>query len=375
MTITPPSLRVPFADLVDLHRPLLDDLDDVWRRVSRSARSIGGELLDEFEELWAGACGTAHCVGVANGTDAIELALRALGIGPGHEVVVPANTFAATAEAVLAVGAAPVFVDVGADTLLVDAGTVAPALSERTGAVIVVHLYGQAADVPGIQALLAGTGAVVVEDCAQAHGARWLGRPVGGLGSAGCFSFYPGKNLGAFGDGGAVVTDDAAVAAAVRRLADHGRSSTDKHRHDVVGRNSRLDALQAGLLTVKLRHLEGWNRRRRQVHAWYAEGLSTLQGARTVAQRPESTSVHHLEVVRVAARGEVQRELTGRGVETGVHYPVVCNEQPAFASSRRTALPVATAAAEQVLSLPMHPGLTQDEVRYVVSVLREVLER
>lgn len=373
MTVAPSAVRVPFADLMRMHEPLLDEFDRVWRSVSRSARFIGGELLDGFERDWAAACDVRHCVGVANGTDALELALRALGVGPGQEVVVPANTFAATAEAVLAVGASPVFVDVDPGTLLVDPSTVAPALTRHTAAVIVVHLYGQAADVPGVQQLLRGTGAAVVEDCAQAHGARWRGRPVGGLGKAGCFSFYPGKNLGAFGDGGAVTTDDPEVARTVRQLADHGRSAIDKHVHQITGRNSRLDALQAGLLAVKARHLDAWNRQRRQVHEWYAAELGGVGGIRLMEHRPQSRSVHHLEVVRVEERERVRAELSALGVETGVHYPVPCHEQPAFAGSRATALPVTTRAARQVLSLPMHPGLSQAAVAEVSSALRAVV--
>lgn len=366
-------VRVPFLDLQVSQRPLAQELDVLWHRITESSAFIGGAEVDGFEEAWALVCQTSHAVGVANGTDAIELALTALGIGPGDEVVVPANTFVATAGAVCATGAVPVFADVDEATLLLTPATLEAALTPRTAAVVVVHLYGQAADVPALDRVARRAGIAVVEDCAQAHGARWDGRPVGALGDVGCFSFYPGKNLGAFGDAGAVVTSDGHLASRVRQLADHGRSSASRHLHDVVGRNSRLDALQAGVLTTKLAHLEGWNASRRAAHSAYADQLPSAPGVGQVRQHPSSLSSHHLEVVRVPRRDDVLRDLGRGGVGAGVHYPVPCHLLEGYARFRREALPVSERAAEEVLSLPMFPGITADQVRDVCDVLTSCL--
>ncbi|MEW1959072.1 DegT/DnrJ/EryC1/StrS family aminotransferase [Kineococcus sp. NPDC059986] len=353
---------IPFLDLGRAQRELHAGLDEAWRSVTRSARFVGGPFVEAFEEAWAVEHGIEHAVGVANGTDALELVLRGLGVGPGDEVVVPANTFIATAEAVLAVGAVPHFVDVDPETLLVTPETVAEGITDRTAAVIVVHLYGQAADVPGIAALAARTGAVVVEDCAQAQGARWDGRPVGTMGVAGCTSFYPGKNLGAFGDGGAVITRDASLARAVRRYGDHGRSEVFKYEHPVVGRNSRLDALQAAVLLVKLPHLEDWNFQRRAAAEQYRSRLAGDEAVELVKQDPSSTSVHHLMVVRVEDRDRVQADLTAAGIGTAVHYPVPCHQQKDYTMLPRTCVEETERSSPRLLSLPMFPGITRDEV-------------
>jgi len=361
--------RIPFLDLASLHADLREELDLAWKSVLESGRFVGGPEVERFEERFAAYCGTAHCVGVANGTDALELILAALGIGRGDEVIVPANTFIATVEAVHAVGARPRFVDVRPDTLLIDPEAVAAAINRATAAVIGVHLFGQMVDVDRLGALAERHGLAFIEDAAQAHGARYRGRRAGSAGVAGAFSFYPGKNLGALGDGGAVVTDDAQLAARIRSMADHGRSATDRQLHDLRGRNSRLDALQAAVLSVKLPHLDAGNERRRALMARYRENLPAF--CTPVAEDPQGEPVYHLAVVQVPDRDRVAGALTAAGIGWGVHYRVPCHLQPAFAEFTER-LPVAERAAERILSLPMSPTLSDDQVIRVCEVLRGV---
>jgi dTDP-4-amino-4,6-dideoxygalactose transaminase len=367
---TSPS-AVPFLDLAGMHAPLRAELDAAVARVMGSSAFVGGRHVEQFEQEWASYCGSGHAVGVANGTDAIELALRALGVGPGDEVIVPANTFIATAEAVAAVGAQAVFVDARPDTLLVDLGQAEAAVGPRTTTIIPVHLYGQPVDMDEVLALAARHGLTVIEDAAQAHGATWRGRPAGSFGHAGCFSFYPGKNLGAFGDGGAVVTDDAALAATIRSLADHGRSASSKHHHDLIGMNSRLDGLQAAILSVKLPHLDQWTLRRRAAHRRYRELLQALP-VWPVDLAEGALSAHHLEVIRVDDRDRIIAELSRSGVATGIHYPVPCHLQPAFAPVTDR-LPVAEEAAGQILSLPLFPNLSIEQIEWVAERLRAAI--
>lgn len=373
MTTATQHLPVPFLDLGAMQQDVQAELDAAWRDVTGASAFVGGPHLERFEQEWAAYCSTTHALGVGNGTDAIELALLALGVGPGHEVVVPANTFIATAEAVVATGAVPHFVDVDPDTLLIDPDAVAAAIGPRTAAVIAVHLFGQVADMDAVLAVADSAGVPVVEDVAQAHGATWNGRRAGSFGAVGCFSFYPGKNLGAFGDGGALVTDDEQVARAVRSLSDHGRSLESKHDHPKVGRNSRLDGLQAAVLSAKLPWLDRWNDGRRAADRLYREQLQDAP-FRLVAQRPESESVFHLEVARVPERDRVRAALADRGIGTGIHYPVPCHEHPPYAGFPRGALPVVEAAAREILSLPMHPHLSEQQVRTVSAALLEESE-
>ncbi len=366
MTIEIAVEPVRFLDLASLHAPIRDRLNEVWNEVVDDSSFIGGAHVEGFERRWAAYCTRETCVGVANGTDAIELVLAALEIGPGDEVVVPANTFVATAEAVVTVGATPVFVDVDPDSLLMTADDLGAAITPRTRAVLVVHLYGQIPDMHAITAIADRAGIHVIEDAAQAHGARFDGRPAGSFGVAGTFSFYPGKNLGALGDGGAIVLDDGPLAETIRVLANHGRG----HHllHTVSGRNSRLDGLQAGLLSVKLAQLDDWNHRRRTAHRRYVERFEGTE-VRTLATLPGSQPVHHLEVVRVADRDAVRDRLDEYGIASGIHYALPCHKHPAFAEFDIRPLPVAEEAAATQLSLPMHPTLTADEVDLVADLV------
>lgn len=372
MTTARAATGIPFLDLAAMHAELQADLRARFDAVVDASAFIGGEHVEEFESAWATYCGRRHCVGVANGTDAILLTLRALGIGRGDEVIVPANTFVATAEAVTLSGAVPRFVDVDARTLLVDAGTVSAAVTPQTAAIVAVHLYGALPDMHALADVARRYGLALIEDAAQAHGAEFDGVRAGGHGVAGCFSFYPGKNLGALGDGGAVVTDDPVLSAKIRALGNHGRGSSH-FDHRLVGTNSRLDGLQAAFLSTKLDRLDVWNDERRRVHAAYVNAFDEVD-LLMVAVDERVRAVHHLEVVRVRNRAAVRARLTDAGVATGIHYPVPCNRHDAFAQGHVEALPVAERAADEVLSLPMYPHLSDAEVAHVVDRLSAVLD-
>jgi dTDP-4-amino-4,6-dideoxygalactose transaminase len=308
---------------------------------------------------------------VANGTDALHLTLRALGIGPGDEVLVPANTFVATAEAVVLAGASPRFVDVDPESLLITPEIIEEGATANTRAVVVVHLYGQMPDMDGILATAGRLELAVVEDAAQAHGATWGRRRAGSFGVAGCFSFYPGKNLGAFGDAGAVVTADPALAERLRSMRDHGRAPSGHHDHTCLGSNSRLDALQAVVLSAKLRRLDSWNRARRALVGFYLE-LLDQDVVTMVQQRPGGTGVHHLAVARVAERERVREELAAVGVATGIHYPTPCHVAAPFRQFSNGRLPTVELAARQVLSLPMYPHMPIDKVEHVATAINRI---
>lgn len=369
-----PSLAVapavPFLDLRAQHTELAADLDAAALRVLHSDQLVLGPEVEAFEHAWAAAAGAGHAVGVASGLDALTLALRAVGVGPGDEVVVPAHTFVATWLSVVHAGAVPVPVDVDGVTGAWDAAAVAAAVTPRTAALVPVHLYGHPVDLGPLLAVADRYGLAVVDDAAQAHGARLDRRPVGSGARATAWSFYPGKNLGALGDGGAVTTDDPQVARRVRSLRNYG--STTKYRHDEVGWNSRLDELQAALLSVKLRHLDRWNARRSAVAARYDAALAGQADLGLPVTAPGSRPSWHLYVVRSPHRDALRAHLAGCGVQTVVHYPVPPHRQPAFASTPAAAadLPGADRCAAEVLSLPMGPHLTPGQQDAVVSAVR-----
>ncbi len=352
---------VPFTDLAAMTREIRATIDQNWAKLLDSSAFIGGQAVEEFEDAWAAYCGLGHAIGMANGTDALQLTLTALGIGAGDEVIVPANTFVATAEAVVLAGATPRFADVSSETLLLTAADLEAAITPRTRAVIVVHLYGQMPDMDALCRAASRAGVVLIEDAAQAHGATWNGRRAGSFGRAGCFSFYPGKNLGAFGDAGAVVTGDAVLAERLRRLRDHGRARGTRYRHVVVGTNSRLDALQAVVLTAKLPRLDTWNEARRAIATRYGAVFASGP-ARLVQEATGSRGVHHLAVVRVPGRAMVQQRLAAAGIESGIHYPVPCHRQTPYRRFADGPLPVAEAAAGEVLSLPMFPHMSDAQI-------------
>lgn len=370
--------RVPFTDLAAMTGEVWPEIEQDYLSCLLDGAYIGGPAVTAFERGWAAYCGADHGVGLGNGTDALLLSLTALGVGPGDEVVVPANTFIATAAAVVRAGATPRFADVSDDTLLMTADTLAAAITPRTRAVIIVHLYGQLPDMAGLAAIAQQTGIAVIEDAAQAHGAEWGGRRAGSFGAVACFSFYPAKNLGAFGDAGAVTTSRPELADEIRSLANHGRSHGHSHYdHDRIGTNSRLDALQAILLSGKLAHLEEWTERRIELASRYREQLGgdefTGTGLKLTATVPLARHVYHLFVVRVPRRDSVRAVLTRRGIQTGVHYPVPCHRQPPLRRLAERPLPVAERAAGEVLSLPLFPHMTDRQVDYVCESLAEAL--
>lgn len=363
----PHPARVPFLDLEAGYRELRDELDAAVARVLGSGRYVLGPEVDAFEAEWAAACDTRFAVGVNSGLDALTLALRALGIGPGDEVLVPAHTFIATWLAVTAAGAKPVPAEPDPQTGNLDPVSVAERLGPRTRAIVAVHLYGQAMDVEPLRRF----GLPIVEDAAQAHLAKVGGRIAGSLGDIAAFSFYPGKNLGAYGDAGAVTTDDAALADEVRRLRNYG--SSEKYRHDEQGVNSRLDPIQAAVLRVKLAHLSDWNRRRHALAVRYWNGLMGTPGLQLPRVAPGSEPVWHLFVVRHPQRDELAAHLRARGIETLVHYP----EPPHLSGAYRDAgirtggdLPVTEGWARECLSLPIGPHMTTAQADDVIAAVK-----
>ncbi|MCU0560475.1 MAG: DegT/DnrJ/EryC1/StrS family aminotransferase [Desulfobacterales bacterium] len=363
-------MNVPFLDLQAAYRELQEQLDAACRRVLSSGRYILGREVEAFESEFAAYCGARHCIGVSNGLDALELILRGYGIGPGDEVIVPTHTFIATWLAVSRAGAVPVPVEPDEATHTISVAGVAAALSARTRAIMPVHLYGQPADMDRIRNIAIRHKLKVIEDAAQAHGAICRGRRAGSLGDAAGFSFYPGKNLGALGDGGAVVTDDDQLAANLRRLRNYG--SPAKYQHDVKGGNARLDELQAALLRVKLCYLDEWNQRRARIADRYLEELAASPRLMLPIVADGVSPVWHLFVIRHPRRGDLQAHLSRCGVETLIHYPVPPHLSRAYSDMGfvRGTFPRAERLAESVLSLPLGPHLSPAAHTHVLSALK-----
>jgi dTDP-4-amino-4,6-dideoxygalactose transaminase len=360
--------KIPLVGLFDQYQNIKSEIDTAIQNIINSSAFVGGEAVRSFEKDFAAYCEAKACVGVGNGTDALYLTLRALGVGPGDEVITVAHTFIATSEAIAMTGAFPVFIDVLDDTMLMDPSKIEAAITPRTKAIIPVHLYGQSCDMDAIMEIARKHGLKVVEDAAQAHGGRWRGQRVGSIGDAATFSFYPGKNLGAFGDAGAVVSQDEDLMEHVRMLANHGR--LEKYTHKMEGVNSRLDGMQAAILSVKLRHLDEWNSKRRAHADFYLDSLSHDE-FRPQAVNPNAEPVWHLFVVRVAEREALQKKLKDEGVATGIHYPVPLHLQPAYQHRQIPlgSLPVTEAAANQVVSLPMYAELTGSQLELIVNAM------
>jgi dTDP-4-amino-4,6-dideoxygalactose transaminase len=367
---------IPLVDLAAQHAAVADEIAEGWREVLARTSFIAGPQVAAFESEYAAFIGTRNCVGMANGTDAIEIALRALGIGHGDECILPANTFIATAEAVCRAGATPVLVDCADDeTYLIDADAVEAAMTSRTRAIIPVHLYGQAAPVERLIPLAGKIGAWMLEDAAQSQGARRGGKGAGALGHVAATSFYPGKNLGAYGDAGAVLTDSDELAARMRLIRDHG--SRYKYEHEVIGVNSRLDTLQAVVLSAKLRRLAGWNAARQAAAERYDALLSQVEEVIRPGVLDGNEHVWHLYVVRVPDRDRVLKELHAAGIGAGIHYPVPIHLTSAFAGLgyAEGAFPVAERVAREILSLPLFPEITPSQQERVVSVLTAAIKQ
>ncbi len=362
-----PADAIPLVDLKAQYRAIGGEIEAAMHAVVERADFILGREVTDFENEFAAYCGAAHGVGCGSGTEALHLGMKALGIGPGDEVIMPAMTFVATALAITMCGARPVLVDVDADTALIDPALIEGAITGSTRAILPVHLYGQCADMDPILEIAGRRGLKVIEDAAQAHGAIYQGRRAGSMGDVGCFSFYPGKNLGAYGDGGLITTDDAEVAERIRLLRNWG--STRKYHHEIVAVNSRLDTIQAAVLGIKLGYLEGWNAARRQHAARYDEALGQLTGVRL--NNCAAGAVHHLYVIRVDGRDAVLERLNAACIGAGIHYPFAVHQQPAYAhlGYGPGAFPVSEDWAHNCLSLPIYAELPGDACDRAAAVL------
>lgn len=363
-------MQIALVDVVRQFRTIEADVRRALERVLEKGDYVMGEDVAAFEQEFAQFCGTSHAVGVSSGTDALVLALHALDIGPGEEVVTVPFTFAATVEAIVTVGARPVFVDVDRDTAVLNPRQLEKVITARTRAIIPVHLYGFPCDMDAICEIARRRGLRIIEDASQAHGAEFGGQRVGAIGDIGCFSFYPGKNIGAFGEAGAVVTQHAELADRIRLMRNHG--SPDKYHHVRLGWNYRMDTLQAAILRVKLRHLERWNEARRQVAHNYTRRLGAVDGLGLPPPCVYGRQVFHLYVVRVPRRDQLREYLAQQGIATGVHYPIPLHLQEAFAELGHKAgdFPVSEEWAGKVLSLPTFPELEDGEIAYVAEALR-----
>ena len=366
-------MKVKFVDLSAQHKALEPEIKDVFNRVLANCSFVLGPEVEKFEKAFAAYCGVAHCVAVTNGTAAIQLALQGLGVGLGDEVITVAHTFVATAEAINATGARPVFVDIDPVSYTMDPAMLEMAITPRTKAIIPVHLYGQPADMDAINAIASRHNLLVIEDSCQAHGAKYKGRRAGSLGNAACFSFYPSKNLGACGEGGAVTTNDPELAKKLRMLRDHG--SVKKYEHDFPAYNLRLEGIQGGVLAVKLPHLDGWNENRRVLAKRYNELFAGSKVA-VPQQMRYAEHVYHLYIIVVEDREALRRALTEHGIENGLHYPVPLHLQKAYADLgyKKGDFPVSEHVASNHVSLPMYAELPLEHVEHVAKTVREILE-
>ncbi len=365
-------MKIPLVDLKAQYERIKDEINAAIQEVIATSAFIGGPYVRAFEEAFAKFCGVKHCIGVGNGTDALFIALKSLGIGAGDEVITASNSFIATSEVITMTGAQVVFCDIDPKTYNIDVSQIEAKIAPQTKAIIPVHLYGQPADMDPLLELACRYGLKIVEDAAQAHGARYKGQMVGSLGDAACFSFYPGKNLGAYGDGGAIVTNDDELALKIRMFANHGR--VDKYDHKIEGMNSRLDGLQAAILSVKLKYLEEWTEARRQLAYLYNNLLADSEIV-TPVEIENARSVYHLYVVRLGndTRDLVSQELLRRGIAVGIHYPIALPNLKAYShlSEEERRCPEATSASQEILSLPLFPELNKAEVQYIAETLKE----
>jgi dTDP-4-amino-4,6-dideoxygalactose transaminase len=366
-------MNVPFLDLKAQYASIKNEISSAIQEVLDSCAFAGGPFVEKFENEWASYCGVKHAIGVGNGTDALWLALLALGVGEGDEVITVPNTFIATAEAISLTGANPVFVDIEDTHYTMNPELLERAITPRTKVVIPVHLFGQTADMDPIMDIVRRRGLAVLEDACQAHGATYKGRKAGSVGDAGAFSFYPGKNLGAYGEAGVVTTDSDELAAKMRMFRDHGQSQ--KYHHEIVGWNARMDGIQGAVLSAKLRHLDDWNEKRREWAALYNVEIDASAGMLTPTTRARCGHVFHLYEVRVPNRDQVAAALQAEGIGCGIHYPVPVHKQNAYAGLGTLELPVAEKCARELLSLPMYPEMERASIERVSGALARLCRR
>ncbi len=364
--------NIPLVDLKAQYSTIKADIDLALKNILEQTAFIGGSALSQFEQNFAKACNRRYCVGLSSGTSAVKLALQAAGVGLGDEVITTPHTFIATAEAISELGATPVFVDILEDTMTIDPVLVQKAITPKTKAIVPVHLYGQSADLKQIMSIAQKHSLVVVEDAAQSHLAAHEGTiiPYGGIGA---FSFYPGKNLGAYGDAGAVVTDDAAIAETVRKLANHGRAKGQKYMHELIGFNHRMDGLQAAVLNVKLKHLETWTQKRIHLAGMYDQLLQGIPQVLSPRVQASNRHVYHLYVIQAEQRDVLLEHLHTNGIEAGIHYPIPLHLQPPYhhLGYEKGTFPVAERVADNILSLPLYPELNPAQVEFIVNSIRE----
>lgn len=366
-------MNVPFLDLKVQYKQIEQDILPMMSKAMANGAFVGGPQVSDFETEFAKFCDSKYCVGLNSGTDALRFALMATGIGSGNEVITVPNTFIATTEAISQVGATPVFVDIYPDTCNMDVSRIEGKITEKTKAIIPVHLYGQPADIEPILEIAQKHGIHVIEDACQAHGALYKGRKAGSMGAVGCFSFYPGKNLGAYGEGGAIVTQNENIANKIRMIRDHGQEK--KYFHQMEGYNGRLDAIQAGVLRIKLKRLDNWNQSRRENAAYYNEVLSEIADVTIPVEADFARSVYHLYVILVDKREKLQDFLNSKGIATGLHYPLPLHLQQAYAhlGYKEGDFPVTEEVASRLLSLPMFPELTREQIEYVAKSVKEFM--
>lgn len=368
-------MEIPFVDLKAQYRPIASEIEEAIAKVITECAFIRGKYVREFEENFAKFCGSKHCIGVGNGTDALFIALKVLGIGPGDEVIVPANTFIATSEAVTMAGAKIVFIDCDSATYIIDTRQIESKITSRTKAVIPVHLYGQPADMQTIFQIAKKHNLRIIQDCAQSHGAIFDKKPLSAFGEILCFSFYPGKNLGAYGDAGALVTNDDTLAKKAAMFANHGRMS--KYDHKFEGFNSRMDGIQGSILNVKLKHLPDWTEKRKQNAARYNQLLKNIDEIIIPQLHPKAEHVYHLYVIRIKERDKLQAYLKKQGISTGLHYPIALPYLKAYRylGYKYEDFPVASKYQNEILSLPMYPELSSSSISFIVEHIKQFLNR
>ena len=363
-------MKVPFLDLKAQYDAIADEIDDAIRQVIERTAFSGGPFVSAFEEQFAAFCQCKYAIGVGSGTEALWLALAALDVGQGDEVITVPNSFIATAEAISFCGAKPVFVDVNGESQTMDPVLLEAAITERTKAIIPVHLFGQMADMGPIMEIARRHNLFVIEDACQAHGAEYNGRPAGSVGDLGCFSFYPGKNLGAYGEAGGVVTNSDELSDRIRMIRDHGQSK--KYHHAMIGWNGRMDGIQGAILSVKLKYLAGWNDARRKNAQFYSSLLSTIDGVTPPREMDYARHIYHVYAVKAKNRDPLMAALAEQGISCGIHYPVPIHLQNAYQymGAEKGSFPVAEKCAEEIVSLPMFPELTDEQIHFVAGKIR-----
>jgi dTDP-4-amino-4,6-dideoxygalactose transaminase len=364
-------MNIPFLDLKAQYLTIKDEIHDAISKVMDSTAFAGGPFVNQFEKEFAKFCDCKHAIGVGNGTDALWLSLIALGVGAGDEVITVPNTFIATAEAITYCGAQPVFVDIDEKTYTMNPSLLEAAITPKTKAIIPVHLFGQTADMDPIMAIAKARRLYVVEDACQAHGAKYKGRKAGSVGNTGCFSFYPGKNLGAYGEAGAVVTNDDTLAEKMRIFRDHGQAK--KYYHSMIGWNARMDGIQGAVLSVKMKYIAEWNESRRKHAQRYNALLSTLNNVHIPYEADNAKHVYHIYAIRIQERDRFMAYLADKGISTGIHYPVPIHLQKAYSylGLNKGTFPVAEQCALEFVSLPMFPELTSEQISYTVDAIKE----